>query len=84
MSRETDIKLAAGMYAARETAKRLSTPAVYRARIGEFSEIIRATMTEDGLDVLPATVSLCEQIRDDQFLTLWFLAAAVEILEPSI
>lgn len=84
MSHETDMKLAAALYAARDTAKRLSPPAIYRARIGEFSGIIRETMTEDGLDVLAATASLCDQIHDEQFLTLWFLAAAVEILEPSI
>lgn len=84
MATQQQIQIASGMYEARDTAKRLTDPTVYRTRIAEFSHIIRQTMAQDKTEVLPATLSLCNQIRGDGFLKLWFVAAAVEMIEPSI
>lgn len=83
MAAQQQIQLAAKMYNVRDTAKRLVTPAVYRERIGEFKDVILKTMEHDKTEVLPATMSLCQQVRGDAFLNLWFVAAAVELIEPS-
>lgn len=77
------IQIAAKMYEARDTAKRLADPTVYRTRIIEFQGIIRQTMALDNTEILPAAMSLCQQVKADGFLTMWLVAAAVEMIEPS-
>lgn len=83
MTTQQQVQIAAGMYEARDTAKRLTEPAVYRSRIADFQRIIRETMDQDGTPVLTATLSLLKQIHGDHFLKRWFVAAAVEMIEPS-
>ena len=84
MSTQKQVQIANQMYEARDTAKRLVDPTVYWTRIAEFSHIIRQTMAADKTDILAATLSLCKQIHGDGFLKMWFVAAAVEMIEPSV
>jgi hypothetical protein len=80
---QQQVQIAAGMYEARDTAKRLTTPERFKERISEFRHVIEEVMRQDKVTVLPATLSLLKQIHGDHFLKMWLVATAVEMIEPS-
>ncbi len=81
---EKQIKATANLCKCRDTAKRLFRDE-YEARLKPYKNIIEAHQKKFNLDVLPSVLELCsfKTVRDNEMATMLFMAAAVEIIEPS-
>lgn len=78
------MKLAAKLYQCRDTAKRFFRDE-YEAKLKPYRNIIDAHQKKFNLEVLPSVLELCsfESVRDNGMATMLFMAAAVEMIEPS-
>lgn len=81
---EKQIKIAAKLYRCRDTAKRFFKDNFYE-RIEPHTHIIKEVMKSNQVDVLPAILIISEtnMYQDNGMTQMLFMAAAVEILEPS-
>jgi uncharacterized membrane protein len=81
---EQQVKLAAKLYQCRDTAKRFFRDE-YEAKLKPYRNIIDAHQKKFNLEVLPSVLELCsfESVRDNGMATMLFMAAAVEMIEPS-
>lgn len=81
---EQQIKMTAKLYQCRDTAKRFFRDE-YEAKLKPYKNIIESHQKKFNLEVLPSVLELCsfESVRDDGVMTMLFMAAAVEMLEPS-
>ena len=81
---EQQVKLAAKLYQCRDTAKRFFRDE-YEAKLKPYRNIIEAHQKKFNLEVLPSVLELCsfESVRDNGMATMLFMAAAVEMIEPS-
>lgn len=81
---EKQIKIAAKLYECRDTAKRFLREE-YAERLKPYIAIIKAVMKANQLDELEAIlkISKTETYQEDGMRQMLFLAAAVELMEPS-
>jgi len=81
---EQQVKLAAKLYQFIDTANRFFRDE-YEAKLKPYKNIIEAHQKKFNLDVLPSVLELCsfESVRDNGMATMLFMAAAVEMVEPS-
>lgn len=85
MATEQQVKIAARIYEARDTAKRLLGDK-YAAKIAEWQDAIRFYMKSTGLDGIHSVMELVSaaQRDGDAMPQMLLLAAYVEMIEPSI
>lgn len=81
---EQEIKIAAKLYECRDTAKRFFK-SEFQERIRFYKRVIEAEQMKSGTEILQAVTSLCEMkgVKDDGMAIMMFMAAAVELMEPS-
>lgn len=81
---EDRIKLAAKLYNCRDAAKRFYKDK-YDEKLKPYKNIIEAHKKKFNLEILPSVLELCsfENVRDNGMATMLFMAAAVELIEPS-
>ena len=82
---EQHIKLAAKLYKCRDTAKALFKDE-YNEKLRTYKNVIQAHMAKFNIDVLPSVLEICsaESVRENGMATMLFMAAAVELTEPSV
>lgn len=81
---ETQIKIAAKLYECRDTAKRFFREE-YAEKLKPYIAIIKAVMKANQLDELGAIlrISKTETYQENGMAQMMFMAAAVEMMEPS-
>jgi len=81
---EKQIKMAAKLYECRDTAKKF-LGAEYKERLKPYTQILKATMKANNLEEIPALlkVSQTETYQDNPIGQMMFMAATVELIEPS-
>jgi hypothetical protein len=81
---EQHIKLAAKLYKCRDAAKALHRYD-YHEKLLPYKNVINQHMDKFKLDVLPSVIEICnfESVRNNGMAEMLFMAAAVEIIEPS-
>lgn len=81
---EKEIKIAAQLYKCRDTAKRFFRKK-YAERLKPYIHIVKEVMKANELEVLEAIlkISKTKTYLDDGMVQMLFMAAAVELLEPS-
>lgn len=81
---ETQIKIAAKLYECRDTAKRFFREE-YAIRLQSYITIIKAVMLAHNLDELHAIlkISKSQSYQENGMAQMMFMAAAVELMEPS-
>ena len=81
---EKQIKTAAKLYQCRDTAKRFYG-AEYNEKLRTYKNVIEAHQKKFNLEVLPSVMEICsfESVRDNGMAVMLFMAAAVEMIEPS-
>lgn len=81
---ETQIKIAAKLYECRDTAKRFFREE-YAEKLKPYMHIIQEVMKANELEVLEAIlkISKTKTYLDDGMVQMLFMAAAVELMEPS-
>jgi len=82
---EQHIKMAAKLYKCRDAAKSLYGDG-YKDRLKVYTNVIQGHMKKFNLDVLPSVIEICnfKSVRDDGTAQMLFLAAAIELIEPSV
>lgn len=85
---EDKIKIAAKLYECRDTAKSLAKikKANYKEMLEPYTHIIKQVMAANTLEELPALlkISKTHTYQDSGMAQLLFMAATVELIEPSI
>lgn len=78
------IQMAAKLYECRDTAKRFFREE-YAEKLKPYTHIIQAVMKANKLDVIPALlkISETETYNDNGMTQMLFMAATVELIEPS-
>ena len=81
---EEQIKLAAKLYKCRDSAK-LLYKSEYNEKLRTYKNVINAHMDKFKIDVLPSVLEICsfESVRDNAMAQMLFMAAAVELIEPT-
>lgn len=81
---EKEIKIAAQLYKCRDTAKRFFAEK-YAERLKPYIHIIKEVMKANELEELEAIlrISKTKTYQEDGMVQMLFMAAAVELLEPS-
>jgi hypothetical protein len=81
---EKEIKITAQLYKCRDTAKRFFREE-YAKKLMPYIEIIKQVMKVHNLEVLEAILKISETktYLEDGIVQLLFMAAAVEMMEPS-
>ena len=81
---ETQVKMAAKLYKCRDTAKNF-LGAEYKERLKPYTQILTAVMKANNLEEIPALlkVSETETYQDSPIGQMMFMAATVELIEPS-
>ena len=81
---EKQVKIAAKLYECRDTAKRFFK-AEYKAKLEPYTHIIKAVMKANNLEEIPALlkVSQTHTYQDNAMGQMMFMAAVVELIEPS-
>lgn len=78
------IQIAAKLYRCQEAAQQLYGDE-YKAKVKTYIDYIKAFSAKHNLETLPAVISICKDqiIRSNGVTLMLFMAAAVEIIEPS-
>jgi hypothetical protein len=81
---EQEIKIAAKLYQCRDTAKKLFKDE-FNEKISWYKEKIIKAKEDLNMDVLETVLELCNipSVKENGMALMLFMAAAVEILEPS-
>jgi len=84
MSLEKVIKIAAKLYEVRSVARRFFNDD-YQKRLEPYIHIIKQTMKANDIDAMKALLLVSEtnMFKDNEIAPMLFIAAAVEIEEPS-
>lgn len=82
LATERHIRIAAELYGARDTAKRLLGDA-YKARITTFGEVINKVADKKGCSSMQAAIEIAKQPGVSDIERVMVLAAVVELVEPS-
>lgn len=80
---ERQVTIAAKLYRTREVLRRLLGDEVFHARVAEVRPLIEEYSRQHHVSELEAATALCKPLVDG-FLQLLILAAAVEMVEPSV
>lgn len=80
---QLQIGIAAKLYKCRDRAKALYGDE-YPVRIQPFIQGIEQVKEKNGVDTLDAAIAITQALDDDGIAIALFMAAAVEIIEPSI
>lgn len=80
MKQEQAVTMAAKLYECRDTARRLFGEG-YQARMDSYGQIIRSIAKTTGTSELSAAISAAKKVEG--MASICFLAAAVEMAEPS-
>lgn len=82
---EQQIKIAAKLYQCRDTAKRFYRDE-FKDKVEPYKECIRKYMAESGKDELLSAMDICEidEMKEKGFAIIMFMAAATELIEPSV
>lgn len=79
---EQQIQIAAKLYEARRTLRRLFGDD-YAESAGRWMDLLRQHAKRSGLDTIPAALDLIKNhLADNERSQLWLMAAAVEVIEP--
>lgn len=79
---EKQVKMAAQLYAARDTIRKLYGKD-YPKILSTYKEAIKNRMKKDGVSELPAMVRVCGDWIGSPNTCLLLMAAVVEMIEPS-
>lgn len=82
---EKQIKVAAKLYECRDTAKRFYRNE-FKDKVDPYKKLITRYMDKTGKSVLISVLEICEidEIKEKGgFVIMMFMAAAVELIEPS-
>ena len=81
----TQVQMAAKLYECRDTAKRFFCEE-YAIKLQPYKDLIFAVMKANNIDVIPALlkISQTETYNDNGMTQMLFMAATVELIEPSI
>ena len=82
---EKQIKIAYKLYQCRDAAKRFYKDE-FASKIEPYKECIRKYMLNNGSDEMTSVIEICniDEIKQKgDFCTIMFMAAAVELIEPS-
>lgn len=80
---EKRVKLASRLYEARDAARGILGDK-YDEMMRVWADHIRQRMKRDGTDILPTCMALAKEEVDEPRRQMWVLAAAVEMIEPSV
>lgn len=81
---EQQIKLANKLYECRDSAKLLYREQ-YHEKVQWYKDVINNAQKKWNKDILQSAIGLCKlpQIQENGIAVMMFMAAAVEIIEPS-
>ena len=81
---EEQVKMAARLYGMRDTAKNLYREK-YHEKLEWYIRTLKAFAFETKSEILPAVIDLCSKnpVKESGMAIMMFMAAAVEIIEPS-
>lgn len=81
---EQQVKLAYKLYRCRDAAKKLYGNE-YKERVYSYMHRIRQHQENQKIDTLPAVLAICSlpHVKENEMAVMLFMAAAVEIIEPS-
>lgn len=84
IANEQQIKLAAKLYQCRDAAKSLYGKE-YKAELKWYISRIYDYQKKQKVETLPAVLAICSlpSVKENASATMMFMAAAVEIIEPS-
>lgn len=82
MITETTVRLASKLYEMRDGAKQLLGER-YPERMAEYRKVIETVQAAKHLDTLKAAVEICQHGGCSGFTTIFVMAAACEMIEPS-
>lgn len=84
LATEQQVKMAAKLYKCRDTAKKLYGTE-YKYKINWYIDALNGYAKYKGLDILPAVIEYCslDDVKVNGMAVMLFMAAAVEIIEPS-
>lgn len=82
---ERDVKMAAKLYKCRDSAKSLYGEE-YQKKLTTYKNFIQIHMKKNKLDVLPSMIEICglDSVKNEAITQMLFMAAAVEMIEPSV
>lgn len=85
---ERDVKMAAKLYECRDTARSLAKMKGedYKEMLAPYTHIIKQVMKANQLEEIPALlrISKTKTYEESGMTQLMFIAATVELIEPSI
>lgn len=81
---QQQIKITAKLYECRDTAKRLFKDK-FKERLVPYTRILEQVMKANNLEALPALlrISKTNHYQEDGMIQLMYMAAVVELIEPS-
>lgn len=84
LATEQQVKMAAKLYKCRDTAKKLYGTE-YKFKIKWYIDALNGYAKFKGLDTIPAAIDYCStpDVSANGMAVMMFMAAAVEIIEPS-
>ena len=82
---EKEIKIAAKLYQCRDTVKNLFKND-FKEKIEPYKTAIKKYMASTGKDEIHSVLEICntEEIKEKGMAVLMFMAAATEMIEPSV
>jgi len=82
---EKEIKLASKLYKCRDTAKKFFRDE-YSKKLESYTFLLETVMKDHNLDAIPALlrISELEAYKENGMAQMMFMAATVELIEPSV
>lgn len=82
---EKQIKIAAKLYECRDTAKNFFKEQ-YKEKLQPYSHILKQVMKSNNLEEIPALlkISSTEHYQENGLAQMMYMAAVVELIEPSV
>jgi len=82
---EKQVKIAAKLYECRDTAKRFFKDE-YKVKLKPYTHIIKAVMKANNLEEIPALLKISKTYtyQENAMGQMMFMAAVVELIEPSV
>lgn len=81
MTTETQVRLAARLYEARDVAKTMLGDK-FKERMAEYGKVLLAIAARESIDILAAANVACRLV-DNPYTQIQLMAAVVELVEPS-
>lgn len=82
---EKEIKMAAKLYECRDTAKSFFKEK-FKEKLQPYTHIIKEVMKANNLEEIPALlkISKAQHYQENGFAQMMYMAAVVELIEPSV